>query len=483
MANIKKNFMYQITYQIVLIILPLITAPYTARVLGAENIGAYSYTYAVSNYFVLFAMLGINKYGNRSIAASRLNTKDLNKEFSSLFILHATVCCFSLLGYVLFIILFIDENRTLFIIQAIFVFGALLDINWFYFGIEEFRITVTRNILFKIITTICIFLFVKDVGDLNIYAAIMSTGIVISQSVVWISRKKYATFVRCSWHDIMMHVKPMLLLFIPILAVNIYRMMGKIILGNLSTMVQVGYYENTDKLILVPIGVITALSTVMLPRISNLMANGRVEEAKMHITSSMQIMLLLSFGLAFGMAGIADSVVTILFGEEFAPSSRLLSLLSINTVILSWNSVIRDQFIIPNKCDKIYTAAIIAGAIVNILLNFILVPSMQAMGAVVSVIAAEIVVCVFQTIAVKAELPIKKYLVMAFPHAVFGVITFFVVKYLQKMEQPPLLSLALQIGTGLSVYLLLNLFYLKRSKNPIYFAFVKMIRKMMKLNR
>ena len=145
MPSIKKNFAYQSAYQILLIILPFITSPYVSRVLGPEKTGIYSFTYSVANYFVLFAMLGINNYGNRAIAMVRNDREKLNRTFSSIFTLHFLLSLAVAVAYFLYVLIFPVKYKVYALIQSLFVISAMFDINWFFFGIEEFRVTFTRT--------------------------------------------------------------------------------------------------------------------------------------------------------------------------------------------------------------------------------------------------------------------------------------------------------------------------------------------------
>ena len=188
--KVFKNFIYNVLYQILIMILPLITAPYIARVLGAERIGIYSYTYSIAYYFVLFGQLGLNVYGNRSIAIVRDDKEKLSKTFSSIFIVQLFISFVSCICYLLFIIFSSSEYRLIFVIQFVFVLSCVFDINWFFFGIEKFKLTVVRNTIIKITTVICVLLFVKTQADLWKYTTIMAVGSFLAQLVLWLQIRK-----------------------------------------------------------------------------------------------------------------------------------------------------------------------------------------------------------------------------------------------------------------------------------------------------
>ena len=174
MNTVKKNFMYNTAYQILILIIPLVTAPYLSRVIGAEGIGIYSYTYSIAYYFGLFILLGLNNYGNRKIAQVKDNKEKLSKEFLSIYLMQVMMSIIVIGIYGIYITLNNYTYKIIQVIQIVYLISVALDINWLFFGLEKFKITVTRNFLIKILTFICIFIFVKNEQDLWVYTLIMS---------------------------------------------------------------------------------------------------------------------------------------------------------------------------------------------------------------------------------------------------------------------------------------------------------------------
>ena len=169
MSSIKKNFSYNLVYQVLNLVILLVTSPYIARVLGPDKSGIYSYTYSVANFFLLAAMLGVNNYGNRSIALIRDDKEKLSKTFSSIYVLQLLTSAISVTAYVIYLVWIIDANRTVALVQGVYLMSAAFDINWFFFGLEKFKLTVTRNMVIRILSLVGIFVFVKDQNDLFIY--------------------------------------------------------------------------------------------------------------------------------------------------------------------------------------------------------------------------------------------------------------------------------------------------------------------------
>ena len=160
--SVKKNLVYNILYQVLILIIPLITTPYISRVIGPEGIGIHSYTYSIVNYFVLFAMLGINNHGNRSIAMVKDNKEELSKTFVSIYSLQIIMSILMIIIYSIVFIFIENKYRAFFAIQFIYIIATLLDINWFFFGMEEFKLTVIRNSVVKVLSMLSIFIIFSE---------------------------------------------------------------------------------------------------------------------------------------------------------------------------------------------------------------------------------------------------------------------------------------------------------------------------------
>lgn len=473
MGSLKKNVIYQTAYQILTIILPFVTSPYVSRVLGAENLGIYSYTYSIASYFVLFAMLGIANYGNRSIAMVRDDQNKLNRTFSGIFVVHSAVSLIVILFYVVYLVILVRENQIIAVIQTVYIIAALLDINWFYFGIEQFKITVTRNTIVKLLTVVSIFLFIRSKDDLWIYVTIMAFGSFLSQSLVWLFLRKYVSFVKPTFAEMKKHIKPMLVLFIPVLAISLYKVMDKIMLGNMCAKAQVGFYENSEKAINIPNSVIGAFGTVMLPKMSNLLNTGKEKEGRKYMNLSMKYIMIVSFALAFGLAAVSDIFSVVFWGEEFRPSGILIAILAMTVPFLAFANVIRTQHLIPMCKDKEYTISVFVGAGVNLLFNIILIPQYQAVGAALGTLFAEVSVCVIQAFFVRKDLPLAMYLKNCVFFILAGVVMYTAVYALNLIMSESVLSLALEIAAGGVVFVALSAVYLWVTKDDFFRKTVK----------
>lgn len=459
--SIKKNFAYNVVYQILNMLIPLITTPYISRVIGVEGVGVYAYTHSIAAYFILFAMLGLNNYGNRAIARARNDKYKLSETFWSIYTLQIITSGLSLCVYLVFILTTSYQYKSVLIVQLVLVISTLLDINWFYFGLEQFKLTVSRNIIIRIVSTCLIFIFVKTEKDLIIYAFILASGTFISQLTLWVFIKRFILFLKPKLNQVICHIKPNVILFIPVISVSIYRTMDKIMIGALSDMTQIGLYENADRIVTVPLGIITALGTVMLPKMSNMIALGEIERGEKYIRDSMQFALFLSIAMMFGLMAISERFAPIYFGSNFAKSGRLIGYLSPIVVFASWANVIRTQYLIPNGKDKSYIISVIFGAVINLIINFILIEEYGAHGAVIGTLAAEFIVMTYQTFAIRHDLNIITYIKDNFIFLVSGILMFTAVRVTGILTPNSIIGLLLQIITGIIVYPMMSLLLYK----------------------
>lgn len=465
MNTIKKNLFYNSIYQILAFVAPLVTTPYVSRVLGAEGTGLYSYAYSIAFYFVMFAMLGLNNYGNRTIAIVRNDKNKLSRTFWSIYIFQLIASIVMLLCYVFYLSCF-GTDEIMGIILIGYVISAALDINWFFYGLEEFRITVIRNTIVKILTISATFLFVKTSGDVYIYGGVQVLGIILSQVLLWIPLRRYVVFKKVKREEVTAHIKPNFILFIPVIAVSVYKMLGKIMLGNMIDTIEVGYYEAGDRIIQIPVTLINVIGTVMLPRMSHLVATNNKELSNKYISKSILLIILLSTSLSFGLMGVLKEFIPLFFGPGFTDSIYVLQYLLPSCIFLAFANVIRTQYLIPNQQDSKYVKSVLLGAVVNIIINLILIPRYAAIGAAIGTLSAEITVCLVQCWETRKQLPIVRYFFQSFPFLIAGVIMYLVLLQIN-LNVSVVAIIGIKVLIGIVVYflvLLVVLLILKKMK-------------------
>lgn len=408
---VEKNFIYNSIYQIFAIIVPLFTTPYLSRTLGVEGIGQYAYAYSIVYYFSIFITLGLNSYGNRTIAIIKKDSTQIATTFWNIYAMQILGGMIVFIAYILFCVLWNKSSLINYVMIGVII-SSCLDITWFFYGMEEFKKTTIRDIVIKIITIICIFGLIHNESDVWKYALIRSLSFLIAQGVLWLPLVKKVSFVTPKLCLIIKHIKPNLVLFIPTIAVSIYKIMDKIMLGAIAGETEVGYYESCEKVIQVPMALITALGVVMLPYMANFYSKDKNDksEAMILIRNSEHLMVILSSVIGFGIMAIAKEFVPVFYGKGYDKCIILFYILLPSCIFLAFANVIRTQYLIPNKYDKEYIASLIIGAVTNLFMNILLIPKLQSIGAAIGTLIAEMVVCIVQIYEVKKELPIIKIL-------------------------------------------------------------------------
>ena len=415
--NLKMNLIYQSAYQLLMVISPLITSPYIARTLGNEMYGVYSYYYSIAYYFGIFTLLGLANYGNRAIAKAKIESVEkLSKIFLQMMVMQ--ICMLVIVSVVYFcsIPLWVGKYKANALIEWMYILSAGLDISWFYFGIEEFKVTTQRSFIVKIGIIACILFFVKSPDDLNKYTAIMAGGMLISSLILWIQLPKYVVPTKVYVKDIAQHIKPNLVLFIPVVSLALFHYTDKIMLGTMSTWKELGYYTNSDKIVNIPMGLINGLGVVMLPRISVLSISDEANKIKKYVNTSIVLSLWAGIALCFGIKAVGTDFIPFFFGKGYMRCAELLEWLSVVIIIKAISNVLRTQYLIPMEKDKEFNISVILAAVVNVIFNYILIPIYGAMGAVIGTLIAETMVLVLYGYFSREVINFRKVL---FPGSMF----------------------------------------------------------------
>ena len=405
MSNVRKNFIYNILFQIISVVIPIILAPFLSRTLGPDGMGTYSFTYSIAYYFMLFTMLGVNNYGSRTIAKVKKNEDKLSKTF---FEIHSIQIFLGSVMFLLFLglLMFCDQQyRNILAVQSIFIISAAFDINWFFYGMEDFKTITIRSLVLKIISCVSIFLLVRNANDIWIYTFIMAITALASQVVLWPFLAKYVKRTRICFSDISKHIKPLVILFVPVVAISLYKIMDKVMIGFMSDINEVGLYEYAEKINSIPLTIITALGTVMLPRVTSVSED--TKKVKNYINESIKFVLFITIPIIFFFNISMSTIIPIYLGPGYDKTIVISILLSITLPIISFANVIRMQYLIPMGKDKIYVWSVVLGALLNLIVNLMLIPVVGSYGACIGTIVAEIAVMLFQTICVWKEISLK----------------------------------------------------------------------------
>ena len=474
--SVKKNFIYNSAYQVLLIITPLVTTPYLSRVLGASGVGLYSYTYAIATYFVMFATLGMSNYGIRAIAAVADDPIQRSQVFCSVFASQLVISVPIFLLYLVYAAVIPQGGTVIALLWGMYVFSSVINISWLFFGMEDFAKATIINTVTKFFELVCIFTLVHSAQDVYVYCGIASLCYFLGFALLLPFARRYVSLIRPSWAEVKQHFLPNLRLFVPVIAISLYSTLNSVLLGVMSTMEQTGYFDYSHKMAKMPMAVITALGTVMLPHMSNLFAAGRREEGLELLDTSMWFMLAAGLAMAFGITGIAPEFVPVFFGPGYEPCVPVMIVIAWVVPLICATNVIGAQYLLPMYRDNHYTVSVCAGAIINIVLCLVLIGSLGAIGAAVGTLAAEIMVLAVQAYYVRGELPLLRYARNVLPFVFIGLLMTGVIRAFAFVLVPlagvSVVTLVMEIMMGIVFFCGASLAYCLASKNENFHRIV-----------
>lgn len=453
--NMRKNTAIMVLYQVSMYLIPLITMPYVARVLGAEGVGVYSYTSSVMSFCIVLTTMGVSLYGRREIAAC-LDRESRSKTFWSIFSIESIMFILTLFGYSIYVWLNDSDIKIAQWLQILALIGGWLDISWLFFGVENFKYAVIRNILVRVISLILIFAFIRQSSDVYLYVFIVTFSDLVSVIPLWSLSKKYINKCVPSKSEIKEHIIPMSKMLITALSTNLYTIIDKVIIGGFVSLVLVGVYDNAFRISKVTVAFITTIGVVMMPRMTKLFAEGDSKKSLDYFKKSLSLTLFLGAGCAFGLIGVAPTFIPLYLGEEFSEGIIVTQIISISLFFVAWGNVFRSQFILPRKKDNLYVKSVVYAVVLNLILNLILIPVLSIVGAAIAYVITEVMICMYQSYKVRESFNFGQLLKSNYIYIVSAFLMMFVVKMvnfvLSTNNVHPLLSLIAQIAVGTVFY-------------------------------
>lgn len=466
--NIFKNYIYQFIYQLINIVFPLLTLPYISKVLGAENLGIYTYSFSIITYLVLVSDLGIRNYGSRKIAYCRENEYELKKFFWELFLQKFYI---SILIFLLsFIYFFYTNKNKIFLIQIFYIIISFLDISWLYQGLEDFKKIMLRNLILKLFLLVLIFLCIKEKDDLLKYTKLMIIVNLLGNLILWAKLPIFNIKLKIKKLKLFSHLKNSFIMFFPQVAITMYTTLDRIMLGSMCDKKYVTYYDISNKIIIVSMVLITTAGSVFLPKISNLYSNNRYEEIRELIKKSLNIFILIMFPLIFGILSVADGFIKLLFDKTYMEVAFLMKVMSITIIFWTLNNITGSHILIPMGRENKITFSVFLGCFINVGLNYILIKKYNALGAVIATIITEGIVTIIQIYFSKDYFRVSLKTILK--SLVSALIMFFILKFIS--------SLYLKIFLGGISYILLILFLKEENTLEIWNLFILKIKEKLK---
>lgn len=396
--SVKKNYLYNISYQVFMAIVPLITTPYISRILSVDGIGIYSYSYSMVRYFWLLSILGTATYGLRIIGISQENLQERSYKFWNLFILKTILSIFCIFAYYSYIFM-IPNNKTIGAIQGIYLLAAMFDISWFYQGMENFKKISIKNFVVKIMNVVFIFVFIKNQSDLLLYTFGLAFFQFAGNISMWFSLKKYITRIEIKKLKPLEYLKPSAELFIPSVSAQIFSVIDKSMIGWITkNSAENGYYEQAMKIIDVSLVFITTIGTIMVPSISRAYKNGDKKSVIQSLNKSLNFIYFLGIPMMIGIISISDKFVPLFFGNGYEKSIYILDILSLLYMFMGINTVVGTQYMISTGQQRKHTCFLLISGTVNVILNYLLINKILSIGAAIASVIGEITLTILENI-------------------------------------------------------------------------------------
>jgi len=461
MSSVKKNYIFNLLLTVFNILFPIISFPYVAKVLGAVGIGKVQFILSFSQYFALVAALGIPIYGARVISQAAHDKKLLYRTFSELIYIHIICSLIVSLLYIItiFSFSFFDQDRSLYLMAGLIILMGFTSIDWYFSGIENFRLIAIRSVAVKLVSLFSLYLFVQTEGDYNIYLFISIVAILGNNIINVISVRKYIKF---SSKGIRRHFKPLTFTFGTTLASSMYTILDTVLIGILSDEKSVGLYSASIRLTKISIPVIISSATVLIPMISKLFKVGDFVSLRPLLDKSFNFIVMLGTPMCIGLLFLAPELIFVFSSSQFSEAAFTMQILSPLTLIIGLGYFWAFQILIPSGKDKQLLISITIGMITNLIMNFILIPVYKQNGAAVANVVSELIITLcymffcYRTIPFRiSHKPILLNLLATFP---FIAISF----YTRSLNLNVYVFLTINILLAIAIYFVIQATVLNR---------------------
>ena len=451
--KVIKNYLYNAGYQILLLLAPVLTTPYVSRVLGANNNGINTYTNGWVTFFYLAGQLGISLYGNREIAYQRKNKYERSKTFWSIISLQILTSSIALIAYLLAVFLFSSAFKVYFLLQALWIVAYGIDVSWYFMGMEDFKKTVSRNTIVKLITIALIFILVRNQNDLAKYIFLLGFAQLAGSFTLWPYLRKSIQWVKINeWHPLK-RFYPALLLFIPTITTQIYLVVNRIMLGRMAPQAAVSQFNFGDNIVKLVLAVVTATGTVMLPHIANKFASGDIKGIHESLYKSFDFVTAVSVPMMFGLMAIAYKFAPWFLGNEYGPTGGVIFWEAPAILMIAWSNVTGTQYLLPIHREHEFTISVTIGAVVNIIANLFLISVYGANGAAIATVISEVTVTFVQIHFIKGTIRRRLLFKSIWKYLLSGLFMYIVILRIDSIMNMNILNLIVQVILGIVIYL------------------------------
>lgn len=477
--SLKKNAIFSFIKEFMNLAFPVITFPYASRILLPEGIGKVNFANSVVSYFIIIAGLGIGTYATREASKVRDNKTQLTKFSKEIFSINLISTA---IAYILFFIAFIfipklNPYRTMLLICSTKILFTTLGMDWFYAALEDFKYITLRSVFFQAISLVFLFIFVKTKDDILWYTAFGIISSVGSNICNLFYCTKFIDLRQKLKLELKKHIKPIFTFFGMTLATSIYTMLDTTMLGFLSTNTEVGYYSAATKISHMVLSLITALTAVLLPRMSLYINNNDMDSFETLTNKTVSIITLLSIPITAGLFLLAKPITLLFSGNEYIPAIIPMQVMTPIVFIISIASITGTRMLPAMNKEKIALISYITGAISNIICNAIFIPLYGALGAAIGTLIAESIVTGIQVIYLHQYIFTKDNLISLFHSiigtVIMGILIMIILKYINNI----ILQIIIASAGGMIFYALCLLLLKNKYFNEYIKLFANKLRK------
>lgn len=396
--NIRYNFLMNFILTISNFLFPLITFPYVSRVLGPNGMGISSFAMSIISYFVILATLGSATYGIRACSQVGGNKDELSKVTHEIIFINLITMIISYL-FLYFCVHFFDglhENKASIAIASFMILLNVCSVEWFYRGIEKYTYITIVSLLFKLIALVSSFIFIQKTSDYFSFILISVISLSGSGIINLLNIKKYINFKFYNDYNLKKHIKPMLTFFFMSLAISVYTYTDSVLLGLLTNLDEVGFYNVAVRIKGILISIVTSLGVVLLPKLSLYIKKGMMNEFSSLLILSLRFIVALSLPLVIFFIFFAKETILLLSGEQYFNSIPLLQISLVAVIIVGITNILGIQMLVPLGKEKKLFVSVLCGALINVVANFTLIPFLSSVGAAISMVLAEFTILLIQ---------------------------------------------------------------------------------------
>ena len=437
--SLKKNAIYSFIKAFMNLAFPVITFPYASRILLPEGIGKVNFANSIVSYFIMIAGLGIGTYAIREAAKVRNDKTQLTKFSKEILSINLIATA---IAYILFFIAFIfipklNPYRTMLLICSTKILFTTIGMDWFFAAIEDFKYITLRSVFFQAISLVFLFIFVRTKDDILWYTAFGIISSVGSNICNLFYCTKFIDLRQKLKLELKKHLKPIFIFFGMTLATSIYTMLDTTMLGFLSTNTEVGYYSAATKISHMVLSLITAVTAVLLPRMSLYINNNDMDSFKTLTNKTVSIITLLSIPITAGLFLLAKPITLLFSGNEYIPAIIPMQVMTPIVFIISIASITGIRMLPAMNKEKLALISYITGATANIICNAIFIPLYGALGAAIGTLIAESIVTGIQVIYLYKYIFTKENFISLI-HSIIasilmGILIIFILKYINNI--------------------------------------------------